>query len=285
MAQKIIAVTKDVDTVATVDGSFDPQTEKFVEGQSASPFQGFGAIQKHRPMAEVTFRDISAANGLFGISGSKIDGTDVELNAMERESGAAFKSTGAKVAVSYGIAVPTNITLQQDSLATMAYTIYAGGNSGSKPFSITSGATAPDIGSLVADTWTLGDVTLASSDIGPVQSVNIDFSPQMNYEEGDGAIWPYAVSIDQWQITATIETLDIGSASTISEGSSESVSITVQKNEDGGGRASTGHKTISFDSQLSTLQQIQGGNRDDATTTIEVTALSSDYSTFPVSIS
>lgn len=271
-----------VDGLAVTDGSFDNQTEIDVEGHGASPLQGVSSVSRHRPMARATFRDIQAAIDHFGVSGYEITGA-VNLWTALRDDGGGMAGTGTKVAFSDGLVVPSSLTVDHGDLASIDYTIYGGGST-SKPYSIATGASIADMSSAVSSLWTVGAGTLNAADFGPVNSLSIDFSPQIQYEEGDGVIWPLAVYIDQWQITATVDSLDPEIVSSVDAGNTNTISIQINK-KDEDGLADTGHLTVAFDQSLVTLDQMQGNRRDNATTSLQITATSSDYSTFPVSIS
>lgn len=282
-SHKIVATSLSTTTLAVTDGTFDPQTEQDVEGHGGSPLQGISSIRRHRPMAQLTFRDVGAALSLFGVSGYEISANDLEFWTAKRDSGGALKTTGNKIAFTSGLVVPTGLTAAHGELASIEYTAY-GAASGSKPYSISLDGSVPDMSSVVTALWTLGPGTLNAADIGPLQNLNVDFSPQVQHEEGDGVIWPQAVYIDQWEITATVESEDPDLATDVDVGNENAITVQLSK-KDGTGIASSGHRTVAFDQSLTTLDQVQGDSRSNATTTLRVTATSSDYSTFPVSIS
>lgn len=285
-SHKVVAVKENDTTLAVEEGSVDPQTQTDVYRQAGSPIQGAVAITQHRPQSTITIADIKAAQELFGLDGMMIDTDPVVLHTVLRADGAGLDTEGVSVAFDDGIVCPSTLQASQGEVATIEYMIYGGGAGGdTSPISISTSESAPDVTDAAQDQYTVGSVELGGSDLGPVQSIDIDFSPEIGYTEGDGEVYPEAVFIEVWEITGTIETEASDALDGPHEGDTGDLSITLNKREESG-ISDSDSLSISLPGEcLTTLDSMSGDKSSSATTTLAFNAVNSDYSTFPVSIS
>ncbi len=280
---KIVAIEIDDgngihEVLPVTNGGFDPQTEIDVEGHGGSAYQGVASIREHRPQATFTLRDLGDAITHLGVSGKSVDSDgdleSVTLWTVKRAAGAALDTTGTKISCTKGILVPNSLSAQHAGIATMDYVLHMGGG-GSKPYSISTDAEIPSIEDL--DLYTVG----GDSDI---QEISADWSPQIEFEQGGDQIYPQAVSVNRWEITATVQRHAPGAVDGPDDGAASTPTLTLSK-RDATGIAATGALSMTFSGGITTLDGLQGGEDDDAMTTERITAISSDYEAFPISIS
>ena len=113
----------------------------------------------------------------------------------------------------------------------------------------------------------------------------IDFGSVGRQIFGDGKEYPQLAYAPLFQPEILIDTLDEDAAAAVTiPGSSNAVTVEMQKLQENGARAASGHKTFSCAQQLVTIEDISGDGKTDATTRIRVSPSSNDGSNTPISV-
>jgi len=177
-----------------VDSSISPGILAAILAADSQPYPHLVMIGEQKPQATFTGIKIGSLITQFGIDGQAINATPLELYTLDTATGGSRGSGGEKISVVKGLIVPTTLSASQGNApATLSYLIAAGGtDADAAPMSVTSDQTAPALTS-DDEAFFLGAVTLNSADIGPVDSVNIDFGFNVVQRGGSGDQYPSIV--------------------------------------------------------------------------------------------
>lgn len=282
MAVHRIAAIKHSTTILSAFGRVQNPRDWFRQGPGDSTYDTLVAVNRYRPTANVSLYDLSAALSLCGVAGLTLSATPLELWTLAGSDGSKLDTTGEQISINKGIMLPGQVSLSSGQPATISYVVGMGSSAGTAPYSVSSAQTIGDVSD--PDIFTLGDVTINSVDVGPVQSVTIDFG--WTYRQIFGSEpWPEFCYAPEAKPEIRIETLNDSALADFDSEDTNVVSVTADKLEAGAGRATIGNKVFTTTARVTAAENLSGQNRGEATTTLRCIPYSDDGSNTPIVVS
>lgn len=198
---------------ALEDHTLDHGVSTLLTADSGQAWADHGAVASAAPMVRFSTLDIGAALDALGVGGYALV-TGAGQNQMAfyylSKANKGVRSSGSvhrRIRVVDGLVVPERLSVGVGGWARMTYACHARYDGTNDPVQFDASQAAPTA-SAVDDVYGLGKFVLNGTDLGGVQSVEVDFGIEVDKKRSEADVYPTFVGINRMRPRVTVQTFE-----------------------------------------------------------------------------
>ena len=202
--------------IQITDQDYRAGLSEILERGSGTVDNEFAAVGEAKPMLSFTTTALATVLGLVGLDGYAITSqTDFYFAQVAQGGMRGGAGTHIKMTLTNGMVVPKSLSASQGQPAKLTYDLYPISTDGvTAPIVIATAQSLPTI-PIVSELFTLGPAWVNANALAALQSMNWEFSPQMEHVAGDGQAYPTFCGMTGRSYSCALNMLDLTALSTL----------------------------------------------------------------------